>query len=41
MCRGKVGGVMRCSDHDNLLRCGQTVAPRYRVLKVFQCILNG
>ena len=29
--------VMQCSDHDHLLRCGQTVAPRYRVLKAFQC----
>ena len=38
MCRGQVGGVTRCSDHDNLLRCGQTVAPRYRILKAFQCI---
>ena len=33
MCRGQVGGVRGCSDHDRLLRCGQTVAPRYRVLK--------
>ena len=31
-----VGGVRRCSDHDHLLRCGQTVAPRYRLLKAFQ-----
>ena len=38
MCRGQVGGVSRCSDHDHLLCCGQTVAPRYRVLKAFQCI---
>ena len=27
-------------DHDHLLRCGQTVAPRYRVLKAFQCIFR-
>ena len=33
-----MGGVTRCSDHDHLLRCGQTVAPRYRVLKAFQCM---
>ena len=38
MCRGQVGGVTRCSDYDHLLRCGQTVAPEYRVLKAFQCI---
>ena len=37
MCHGQV--VLRCSDHDHLLRCGQTVAPRYRVLKAFQCII--
>ena len=22
MCRGQVGGVTHCSDHDHLLRCG-------------------
>ena len=36
MCCGQVGGVTSCSDHDHLLRCGQSVAPRYRVLKAFQ-----
>ena len=40
MCRGQVGGVKRCSDHDHLLRCGQIVAPRYHVLKAFQCTMN-
>ena len=38
MCCGQVVWVTRCSDHDHLLRCGQTVAPRYCVLKTFQCI---
>ena len=38
VCRGQVGGVSRCSDHDHLLHFGQTVAPRYRILKAFQCI---
>ena len=37
LCHGQVGGEMRCSDHDHLLCCGQTVAPRYRVLEAFQC----
>ena len=32
---------MRCSDHDHFLRCGQTVAPKYHVLKAFQCILSA
>ena len=32
---------MRCSDHDHLLRCWQTVALRYRVLKAFQCKYSG
>ena len=41
MCRGQVGGVSRCSNHDHLLCCGQTVAPRYRDLKAFQCINKG
>ena len=41
MCRGQVGGVSRCSDHDHLLRCGQTVAPKYRVLKAFQCMFES
>ena len=40
MCPGQVGGVTRCSDHDHLLHCGQTVAPKYSVLKAFQCIAN-
>ena len=40
MCRVQVGGVSRCCDHDHLLRCGQTVAPRYRILKAFQCIFR-
>ena len=40
ICHGQVGGVKPCSDHDHLLRCGQTVASRYRVLKTFQCIYN-
>ena len=26
------GWVTHCSDHDHLLRCGQTVAPRYHIL---------
>ena len=39
MCCGQVGGVTRCSDHDHLLRCGQTVVPRYRILTAFQCSL--
>ena len=39
MCCGQVGGVARSSDHDHLLRCGQTVAPRLRILKAFQCIM--
>ena len=38
MCHGHVSGVMRCRDHDHLLRSGHTVAPRYCVLKAFQCI---
>ena len=38
MCRGQVGGVSRCSDHDHLLRCGQTVAPRYRVAQSVTCL---
>ena len=38
LCLGQVGGVTYCSDNDHLLRCGQTVAPRYHVLKAFQCI---
>ena len=38
MYRGQVSGVTRCSDHDHLLRCGQTVGPKYRILKAFQCI---
>ena len=38
LCLGQVGGVTYCSDHDHLLRCGQTVAPRYHALKAFQCI---
>ena len=32
-----VGGVTCCSDHDHLLRCGQTVAPRYRVPVYLSC----
>ena len=40
MCRGQVGDVSRCSDHDHLLRCGQTVASRYRILKAFQCVFR-
>ena len=40
MCRGQVGGLSCCSDHDHLLLCGQTVAPRYRILKEFQCIFR-
>ena len=30
MCLGQVGEVLSCSNHDHLLHCGQTVAPRYR-----------
>ena len=41
MNRGQVGRVSRCSDHDHLLCCGQTVAPRYRILNGFQCIMFG
>ena len=38
---GGGGEESRCSDHDHLLRCGgQTVAPRYRILKAFQCIFS-
>ena len=37
MCRGHMGWVTCCSGHDHLLHCGQTVAPRYHVLKAFQC----
>ena len=40
MCHRQVGGVTCCSDHDHLLRCWQTVVPRYHVLKAFQCTGN-
>ena len=33
-------GYRDCSDHDHLLRFGQTVVPRYRILKAFQCIFR-
>ena len=33
-------GYRGCSDHDHLLRFGQTVAPKYRILKPFQCIFR-
>ena len=35
VCHGQVGGVTR--DHDHLLRCGQTVAPRVHVITTLQC----
>ena len=33
-------GYRGCSDHDHLLRFGQTVAPRYCILKAFRCIFR-
>ena len=40
MCSGQVGGVSHCSNHYDLLRCGQTLAPMYPVLTAFQCICS-